>query len=208
MQCYYVHVKLLSGEVIPFEYKDKDNYKIKNLQVDVASYLKVEPPQISFYYNYILVDLETLVSKDVSDVSDIYDVYDVFIKDLTVKIYFDRTIRIHHEYSKMPKRAMLEIVNLTDKAYRYIYNELDYVSRGEGDFLVNQYYFARDYNYNDYNDDQLLINLLSKYNLKPFPDEQDFRNIEESTKINLISAYLFECVSIYLDIDSYVFINL
>lgn len=197
----YVYIKLLSGEIILFEYKKykknkDDNYKIKNLQQDFAQYLNVEPAQLLFYYNYMPLEIDTDINDD--------NIYNVFINDLTVKITFDRTIRIHHEYIKMPRIAIVEIVNLTDKAYRYIYNELDYVSRGDGDFLINQYYFD---NF-EQSDDQLFINLLDKYNLKPFPDDQDFKDLDKNTKLNLISAYLFECIGIYLDIESSVFIDL
>ena len=197
MEVHSIYIKLLSGEIIPFEYKKNkdDNYKIKNLQQDFARHLKVEYAQLLFYDDCIPLELEHTIEDD--------SIYNVFIKDLTVKISFDRTIRIHHEYTKMPKKVFLEIVNLTDKAYRYIYNELDYVSRGDGDFLINQYYFHTE----QQSDDQLFINLLDKYNLKLFPENQDFRDIDENTKLNLISAYLFECVGIYLDIDSYVFIE-
>jgi hypothetical protein len=192
-----VYIKLFSGEIIPFYCNINDS--LKELGLKISDKLNVETTQILFFDKYEPIkNLEIKIKYDF--------VYNVFIKDFVVKISFDRTIRIKHKYSKMPKRAILEIVNLTDKAYRYIYNELYYVSRGDGDFFLNNT-FVLDIN-EDIEEEQLFINFLKKYDIEPFPDDKDFTDIDEKTKLNLISAYLFECVSISLDIISYVFISI
>lgn len=192
---YRVYIKLFSGEIIPFYCNINDT--LKELAFKISAELNVEIAQILFFEEY-----EPIKNLKVNIKNEF--VYDVFIKDFVVKISFDRTIRINHKYTKMPKRAILEIVNLTDNAYRYIYNELYYVSRGDGDFFLNRELF----NFDTTEEEHLFINLLRKYDIEPFPDDKDFSDIDEKTKLNLISAYLFECVSISLDIISHVFITI
>lgn len=190
-----VYIKLFSGEIIPFYCNINDT--LKELAFKISVELNVEIAQILFFEEYKPIkNLKINIKNEF--------VYNVFIKDFVVNISFDRTIRINHKYTKMPKKAILEIMNLTDKAYRYIYNELYYVSRGDGDFFLNPSLFTFDTT--EDNEEHLFINLLKKYDIEPFPDDKDFSDIDEKTKLNLISAYLFECVSISLDIISHVFI--
>ena len=195
---YRVYIKLFSGEIIPFYCNVNDT--LKELAFKISVELDVEIAQILFFEEYdLLQNLNINIKNEFA--------YNVFIKDFVVKISFDRTIRINHKYTKMPKRAILEIVNLTDKAYSYIYNELYYVSRGDGDFFLNRELFTFEET-EDIEEEQLFINLLKKYDIEHFQDDKDFSDIDEKTKLNLISAYLFECVSISLDIISHVFITI
>lgn len=175
-----VYLQLLSGEVISFE-----NNIISNLSV----FLNVEPCRI------ICFDENFNETKDFS----IGKTYKVFVNDSIVKMSFRRTIRLEHEYENLPKETILEIDNMGEEAYRYMYNEILYISHN-----FNEY----DYFYEE-KEEEKFEKLLEKYELIPFKDFENFFDIDEEKKIKIITAYIRECLSIsskQMSIQRYIFV--
>lgn len=191
----FVYIKLLSGDTIPIDVSLPCSSR--NLCDIIPKYLDdkdIEPGRISLF------DTEyQKIEPDKNLVSD--STYNVFIDEYKINISFYRTIRINHIYSQIPKKAVLEIENMGDIAYRYIYNELDYICRGS--LLIDGHYFGNEF-YGE--NPHILSDLLNKYDLSLFKDEQDFREINDETKINLIRAYMKECLCLDMIIDSYIFL--
>jgi hypothetical protein len=206
-----VYVKLMSGRVIPFDIpKDSERYTLLELSSDLNNFLKQEE-------NIFEMD-------DIDDIDDIEDIsnrilffnnnfeklgrhdlvingsiYNVLINDLTVRVYFDRTIRLEHNYNEIPRKGLLEI-NLNSQAYRYIYKEIEYLHNNE-EFHM----YGRELIYNYDYDPTKFENVLKKYNLSLINDS-DFTNISEETKITLIIAYFRECLCIPMIVTGYTFL--
>ena len=176
-----IYLQLLSGEVISFE---------NNIISNLSEFLNVEPCRI------ICFDENFNETKYFS----IGKTYKVFVNDSIVKISFRRTIRLEHEYENLPKETILEIDKMGEDAYRYMYNEILYISHNFNEF--NEYFY-------DDKDEEKFEKLLEKYELIPFQDFEDFFDLDEEKKIKIITAYIRECLSIsskQMSIQKYVFI--
>ena len=215
----FVYIKVMSGDIIPIEIPEslKDCYKIANLRSEYAEYLAeyLEYEETKEDEDREDIDLARIVFFDDNlervEINDIVipgNTYQVLVSDPLLRISFDRTIRLEHDYAIVPRHAHLEIVGLNSNAYRYMYNEIEYVYRE--DFVIDGNAFGREeYNiyYNEDDEDRLekFRLALEKYNLKPLEDDFDFDILEEDDKINLIKAYLEYCLCTII-VDSYKFI--
>ena len=195
-----VYVKMMSGDIIPFEISEslKDIYKISNLRSEYSDYIEskedVDLGRIVFFD-------DNLEKVEINDIVIPGNTYQVLVSDPLLRISFDRTIRLQHDYKNLPRQAHLEIRDLNSNAYRYMYNEIEYVYREDfvidGNALYNMYY-----------EDRLekFRLALEKYNLEPLEDDFDFDTLEDNDKINLIKAYLEYCLCLIIITESYKFV--
>lgn len=197
-----VYVKSISGDIIPFEIPSslKGLYKVANLCSEYADYLEnVDNQDIDL--GRIVFFNENLEKVNIQDFVVNGHTYRVLINDIVVRLSFDRTIRLLHDYQQLPRETHLEINSLSYDAYRYMYNEIECLVTEElGDDYTIYYHYSED--------DRLdkIRSVLEKYNLVPFSDDFDFRTLEEEeVKINIIKAYLNECLRLNMNIESYNF---
>jgi hypothetical protein len=165
-------VKLLSGDIIEI------NESSVNTVGDLRNYFEKNNEE---FKDSELIFFDNNEEKlDSSKVLVSGESYNLFVNDFYVNIYFDKTIRLEHQYNQLPKKAMLGI-SLADKDYNYIYNELRYNT-----------------------DDDKWDDLLDRYNLFEF---YDFDHLSEDVKITLIIAYLRECLCLSMIVIGYEFIE-
>lgn len=210
----FVYVKMMSGNIIPFEIpeslKDQGLYKVSNLRSEYVDYLEDESKEDIDLGRIIFFD-DNLERVEINDIVVPGNTYQVLVSDPLVTISFDRTIRLQHDYENLPRQSHLEIVGLNSNAYRYMYNQIEYVYRE--DFVIDGNVFGREeynmyYDEDDEDDEDRLEKFrlaLEKYNLEPLIDDFDFDTLEEDNKINLINAYLEYCLSLRMIVESYKF---
>lgn len=198
------YVKLMSGEIIPFPIPEllKDVYKIANLRSEYVDY--IETNRLDFQdidLGRVLFFNENLEQVDMKDIVINGHTYQVLISDPLVRLSFDRTIRLKHNYQHIPRETNLEILNLNWNAYRYMYKEMEYIFT---DIIIND---GDIYDEDDEDRIEKFRITLEKYDLKMYEDDFDFRCLEEENKINLIKAYIKECLGLDMNICSYNFVN-
>lgn len=182
-----VNIQLLSGKVLTFQVFPL--CKLENLCLEIMKILNIERSQIILFKEEDEVNYNDLVESEV--------IYRLLINELVVQMNFDRTIRLIHNYQELPKKALLE-VSLEENSYRYMYNELLYVSNISDNFEFDDDYFEKTKN------EEKLKKIFEKYEID-LEDSFDFRNLDEKLKIALINAYLYECLCISLKIEKYIF---
>lgn len=198
----FVYIKVMSGDIIPIEIPEslKDCYKIANLRSEYAEYTETKEEDIEL--GRIVFFDDNLERVETNDIVVPGNTYQVLVSDPVLRISFDRTIRLQHDYANLPRQAHLEIIGLNSNAYRYMYNEIEYIYRED----LND--FGRD-EYNIYYDDEDRLEkfrlALEKYNLRPLEDDFDFDTLDDD-KINLIKAYLEYYLDLRIIVDSYKFI--
>lgn len=199
----FAYVKLMSGEIIPFHIPEslKTVYKISNLRSEYVDYIENRFSQ-DIDLGRVLFFNENLEQVDMKDIVINGHTYQVLISDPLVRLSFDRTIRLQHNYEHIPRETNLEIINLNWNAYRYMYKEMEYIFT---DWIIN----GGDI-YDEESDEDRIEKFritLEKYNLKMYEDDFDFRFLEEENKISLINAYIKECLGLDMNICSYNFVN-
>jgi hypothetical protein len=179
----------MTGEIIPFEtaFDKSYKYKMSNLCSKYVEYIK-ETCDYQIDLGRIVFFDENLKKVNMSDLVVNGNTYQVLVSDSVVRLYFDRTIRLCHDYNNLPGKAHLKIVNMDSNAYRYMYNEIEYA--------VYEDSVDEEYSYEKFR------RVLEKYDLEPFSDNFDFRDLEEEDKNKLIKAYLKVYLGLNMEIDS------
>lgn len=206
---YVVYVKTMAGEIIPFEIPEslRDLYKVSNLRSQYVEYIEEKDEQEIDLGRVLFFD-ENLERVDESDLVVNRNTYQVVVSDFVVRLSFSRTVRLHHDYYNLPRKAHLHIENIDFNAYRYMYNEIEYVNRD--DFMIGGNAFGRDeyliHEDQDVDEDEKFRRVLEDYGLQPFEDNFDFRDLEEEDKSKLINAYLQVCLGLNMKIESYTYL--
>jgi len=188
----------MSGEIIQFEIPKclSGLYKLSNLRSEYADYIE-NMENMDIDLGRIIFFNDNMDNIDMNDLVITGNTYNVLISDSIVRLNFDRTIRLIHDYSSFPKNFHLQIENLNWDAYQYMYNEINYICSDQDPFEINL-------------QDENVIKekfrlILEKYNLYPL-EVENFFNLEENYKINIIIAYL-KCYGLNITLDSYDFIE-
>jgi hypothetical protein len=183
-----VTVQLFSGEILTFHLFPL--CQIEMLCLEIAKLLHIERPQIILFDEDEEVNYNNLVESGIT--------YRALINELIIQMTFERTIRLHHDYQELPKKAILEVKNVGHDAYRYMYNELLYVCGSDFDFEDET----------EIKNEEKFKETLKKYEIDEIDNDSfDFRDLDENLKIGLINAYFKECLTISLNIERYVFLD-
>lgn len=194
----------MSGEIIQFEIPEalKGLYKLSNLRSEYSEYLEnIDIENMDIELGRIIFFNDNMEKLDMDDLVISENTYHVLISDNIVRLTFDRTIRLIHDYSSLPKNFHLQIENLNWNAYHYMYNEINFIC--SDDFLGGIPFGINLQDEDDIKEKFRVV--LEKYNLQPL---ENFLNLEENDKINIIIAYLRECYVLNINIDSYNFIDI
>lgn len=207
---YVVYVKTMTGEIIPFEIPEslRDLYKVSNLRSQYVEYIEEKGEQEIDLGRVLFFD-ENLERVDKNDLVVNGNTYQVLVSDFVVRLSFSRTVRLHHDYDNLPRKAHLHIENMDYNAYRYMYNEIEYVNRD--DYMIDGNAFGREeylmyHEDQDGDEDEKFRRVLEEYDLEPFEDGFDFRYLEEDDKNKLIKAYLCICLGLDMEIESYTYL--
>lgn len=206
----FVYVQMMSGEIIPFEISEAmlSYYSILNL---IIEYIAQKNDEEEIELERVVFFDENLEIMSNDELVVLGSTYRVFINDYLVRITFDNTVRLIHNYSSLPNKTSLEININNWKAYRYIYHELYSSCCSFYNYVIDGNAFGEQ-EYRIINgDDDGFLDMLEKYDLGELglngrDDDLYFKEeLAEDTKIKLIKAYLRECLVLNIEIESYRF---